>query len=335
MANLRDLAAAAHVSIRTVNRVLKNHGYVHAKTRQAVETAVQKLGYRPNLAARALKTAKSHFIAVLTFTEDELRMAQVAALEQRLRQADYLVSMTFHFESRQKTKATQIIQELISQNPAGVVLLGHDPFVARYILPALMPPILRSGLPYVLIDPRGNRNEGSRHDAVTIDRGRGVYEAVHYLAGRGARRIAFLGPQDDRTRLDGYEQALKELGRPSICLEFPGTEIEALRLTGRRFAAQKARPDAVVAHSDYIALAFLAGLHDARIDVPGEVALIGFDDRAAARFSWPALTTIAQPSRDIGKAGAEIILKKIAGEKRPRNGWSQSFPTRLVIRKTA
>jgi LacI family transcriptional regulator len=330
MAKLRDLAAAARVSIRTVNRVLKNDGYVHAKTRHAVEAALRRLGYQPNLAARALKTAKSHFIAVMTFTEDELRMAQVAALEQRLRQADYLVSTTFHFESAQKAKASQILEELIGQNPAGVVLFGHDEFVARYVLPALVPIIIRSELPYVLIDPRG-----TRYDSVTIDRARGVYDAVHYLAERGARRIAFLGPQEDRTRLDGYEQALKELNRPQIYVRYPGIETNALRLAGRRFAAQKARPDAVVAHSDYIALAFLAGLHDAQVSVPGEVALIGFDDRTAASYSWPPLTTVAQPSHDIGKAGAEIILKKIAGEKRPRDGWSQVFPTRLIIRETA
>src|SRR5450755_339106 len=117
MANLRDLAEAAQVSIRTVNRVLKKDGYVHEKTRRAVEKAVHKLGYSPNLAARALKTAKSHFIAVLTFTGDELRMAQIAALEQRLRQADYLVSMTFHFDLRQKARAAQVVQELIDQTP--------------------------------------------------------------------------------------------------------------------------------------------------------------------------------------------------------------------------
>ncbi len=330
MANLRDLAAEAKVSIRTVNRVLKGDGYVHEKTRGVVERAVEKLGYRPNLAARALKTAKSHFISVLSFTEDELRMAQLAALEQRLRQSDYLISMTFHFESREKAKAARIVQELIDQNPAGLVLLGHDPFVARHVLPALMPAVVHSGLPYVLIDPRG-----THHDAVTIDRARGVYEAVHYLAQRGARQIAFLGTQEERTRLDGYDQALQELGRSPIYVEYPGTEIDALRAVGRRFALLKNRPDAVVAHSDYIALAFLSGLHDAGVKVPEEVALIGFDDRLAARFAWPALTTIAQPSQEIGRAGADIILKKIAGEAPPTSGWSQSFPTKLVLRETA
>ena len=334
MATLRELAAAAHVSIRTVNRVLKNDGYVHAETRRAVEAAVRKLGYRPNLAARALKTARSHFIAVLTFTEDELRMTQVAALEQRLRQADYLVSMIFHFEYQQK-KAAPIIDEIIGQNPAGLVVMGHDPFVGEHVLPRLMPLVVRSALPYVLIDPKAARNKSTRYDAVTIDRARGVYEAVHYLAKKRARRIAFLGPQDDRTRLEGYERAMNELGRRPIILDFPGTEIEPLRLAGRRFAAQKARPDAVLAHSDYIALAFLAGMQDAGLNVPRDVALIGFDDRPAAHFARPALTTIAQPSREIGHAAAEILLRKIAGEARPRPGWSQSFPTRLIIRESA
>jgi DNA-binding LacI/PurR family transcriptional regulator len=193
-----------------------------------------------------------------------------------------------------------------------------------------MPAVIRSGLPYVLIDPRG-----TRFDSVTIDRARGVYDAVHYLAQRGARRIAFLGTQQERTRLDGYEQALKELGRSTIYLDYPGTDSEALRGTGRKFAGQKTRPDAVVAHSDYIALAFLAGLHDAGVNVPQDVAVIGFDDRQAARYAWPALTTVAQPSLEVGRAGAEIILKKIGGEPPPAGGWSRSFPTHLVIRETA
>lgn len=334
MANLRELATEAGVSIRTVNRVLKNDGYVHAETRKAVEAALGKLGYHPNLAARALKTARSHFVAVLAFTEDELRMAQVAALEQRLREADYLVSMTFQLEFARRGKVTDVLREVIGQNPAGLAVLGHDPEVAERILPALMPVVIASGLPYVLVDPKSFHDGQPRYDAVTIDRGRGVYEAVRHLAGRGARRIGFLGTQEERTRLDGYERALRELGRPPVLLDYPGTDSEALRAAARRFARQPARADAVVAHSDSIAMAFLAGLHDAGVRVPGEVALVGFDDRPAARLAWPALTTVAQPGHEVGRAAAEILLAKIAGEDPPAGGWSRSFPTRLVLRET-
>ena len=332
MANLRDLATAANVSIRTVTRVLKNNGYVHDDTRRAVERAVKKLGYRPNLAARALKTSRSHLVSVLTFTGDELRMVQVAALEQRLRQAGYLVSMTFDFEYEQKAKALQIVQELISHRPAALVLLGHDDFVARRILPLVMPEVVGSKIPYVVIDPRQTE---TAYDAVLIDRSQGVHEAVLYLAKKGARRIAFLGTQQERTRLDGYEKAMKELKRAPILIDFPGVESWPARALGREFARRKNRPDAVVAHSDHIALAFLAGLHDEGVRVPGDVALVGFDDRIAATLSWPQLTTVAQPGRAVGHAAAEILLKKIAGEKPPSTGWTQIFPTRLILRETA
>ncbi|HEY8967011.1 MAG TPA: LacI family DNA-binding transcriptional regulator, partial [Candidatus Methylacidiphilales bacterium] len=83
MATLKALSAAAGVSIRTINRVLKGDGYVGEETRRAVEAAVRRLGYRPNLAARSLRTARSHLVSVVAFAADEPRMAQVAALEGR------------------------------------------------------------------------------------------------------------------------------------------------------------------------------------------------------------------------------------------------------------
>ena len=331
MATLKDLAARAGVSIRTVNRVLKGRGYVGAEARQAVDLAVKKLGYRPNLAARALKTAKSHVVSVLAFTTDELRMTQVVALEQTLREAGYLVSMAFHFDLEQKEKGAQAVRDLMAQNPAAVALVGHDSYVLRHVLPSLVPPLVRARIPYIVLDPRGE----TAHDAVKIDRGSGVREAVFHLARRGAKRIAFFGPLDDRTRLDGYEAALRELKRPALLLDFPGLETDALREAGRKVTVLKNQPDAVVIHSDHIALPFMAGLHDRDVRVPEEIALVGFDDRPAAALAWPPLTTIAQPGLEIGHAAAEILLRKIAGEKKPRVGWSQTFPTRLVLRETA
>ncbi len=331
MAHLKDLALEAGVSIRTVNRVLKEEGYVGAATSKAVRAAIRKLGYRPHLAARALKTSKSHIVPVLAFTTDEVRMAQLAALEQVLREAGYLVSTAFHLDPASREQGVRIVRELIGQNPAGVALLGHDPYVLKHVLPFVMAPLLQARLPYVILDPRGE----IPYDAVNIDRGHGVKEAVRFLAERGARRIAFLGPSDDRTRLDGYEAALAALSRRPMPLDFPGLEPAALREAGRRLAGMKQRPDAVVAHSDHIALPFLAGLHDCGVRVPGEVALVGFDDRPAAALAWPPLTTIAQPSCEIGRAGAGILLRKIAGEKKPREGWSRTFPTRLIVRESA
>jgi DNA-binding LacI/PurR family transcriptional regulator len=333
MATLRELAAASGVSIRTVNRVLKSTGYVHARTRERVGAAARKLKYKANLAARWLKTGRSHMIAVLTFTGDELRMAQVAALERRLREADFLVSMSFQLETAPPGKTLEVVAEILRQAPAGVVVLGHDPLVGQTLLPLLAPVLVRARLPYVLLDPKAFEAPGRTFDSVLIDRDRGIREAVAYLARRGRKRIAFLGTQEERSRLDSYESAMRGLGRTPILLDYPGDDDAAIRALGKRLGRR--RPDAVLAHSDYIAMAFIAGLHDAGTRVPEEVAVVGFDDRPAARLAWPALTTIAQPLNEVGRAGAEIILRKIGGERRPAAGWTQIFPTRLVVRETA
>ena len=334
MATLRDLAAASGVSIRTVNRVLKEKGYVHAKTRERVGAAVRKLGYKANLAARSLRTARSHLIAVLTFTEDELRMAQVAALEHRLRDADYLVSMSFQLDVQHRAKTLEVTEEILRQNPAGIVVLGHDPFVGQNLLPRVVPALVRSRVPYVLLDPKAFAQPMPKYDAVLIDRGHGVREAVDYLARSGRKRIAFLGTAEERTRLDAYEGAMRALERAPILIDYPGDDYEAIRALGRTFGKRTQRPDAVLAHSDYIAMAFMAGLHDAGVAVPRDVAVVGFDDRPAARLAWPPLTTIAQPLDEAGRAGAEILLRKLAGKRKPAGGWSQVFPTRLVVRET-
>ena len=335
MATLRDLASESGVSIRTVNRVLKSAGYVHAKTRERVGAAVRKLGYKPNLAARSLKTARSHLVAVLAFTADELRMAQVAALEHRLRESDYLVSMSFQLEARRPGDVSNVLEEILRQNPAGIVVLGHDPFVGEKLLPVIAPALVRARVPYVLLDPKGFDAPPRKFDSVLIDRGHGVREAVAYLAKQGRQRIAFIGTPEERTRLNAYEGALRKLGRPQILLHYPGDDYEAIRLLGKRFPSRARHPDAVLAHSDYIAMAFLAGLHDAGTPVPEKIAVVGFDDRPAARLSWPALTTIAQPLNEAGHAAADIILRKIAGERQPAAGWTRTFPTRLVVRETA
>jgi len=219
------------------------------------------------------------------------------------------------------------------QDPAGIVVLGHDPFVGETLLPEVAPALVRSRVPYVLLDPKAFPAV-QKYDSVLIDRDHGVREAVAHLARHGRERIAFLGTHEERSRLDAYESATRALGRPPILINYPGDDLEAIRDVGRRFCRRHFRPDAVLAHSDYVAMAFMAGLHDAGTRVPEDVAVVGFDDRPAARLAWPALTTIAQPLKEVGSAAAEIILRKIAKERRPAAGWAQTFRTRLVVRET-
>ncbi|MBL8995571.1 MAG: substrate-binding domain-containing protein, partial [Spirochaetia bacterium] len=171
---------------------------------------------------------------------------------------------------------------------------------------------------------------------VAIDRPSGVYEAVHYLWKSGRRRIAFLGPAiGAETRLAGFNRALSELKAEPILIHGSSRDEAAVRALPKKLLASDGLPDAVQAYSDIMALHFLAGLHDAGLAVPKQIALIGFDDRKAASLSWPSLTTVAQPTREAGREAALALLSKIRGEKKLNEVISVKLPTRLVIRETA
>ncbi len=325
MAYLKDIAAATGVSIRTVKRALSGQGYINPETRTQVLAHAQRLGYRPNLAARSLKTSTSTSVSVVAGSMDELHIAKIAAFEQTLRQAGYSVNVLL--EHGNKNVGSEWLEHILDHRPAGVALI----YSAQLFGAQTMQPLLDSGLPYIVLDaPPGT------FDSVRIDRQQGVYEAVLYLAAKGRKQIAYLDPMKDRSRLDGYLRALDQLQRQPLYLETEsGGQYKAGFEAAQRLGSLPRPTDAVIAYADELALGFMAGLHAQGILIPERVALIGFDDRRAAALSWPQLTTVAQPNHELGVAAAEILLRKIAGEARPSAGWDRALPTHLVTRESA
>jgi DNA-binding LacI/PurR family transcriptional regulator len=326
---LKDIAEASGFSIRTVSRALKGIGYVNEATRTRVLEAAGKIGYQPNRFARSLRTKKSYEISAVALSIDELHMAKIAAMEQILRQSGYVVNLIFGLQSNDGQEKTDFLNEVLSHRPAGVALFGgFGVDLKRYT-----DQIEQSGAQYIVFDTREKDV-----DSVRIDRQQGVYDAVHYLAKKGKRRIAYLGQQHDRSRLDGYERAIAELSLEKILVQpFLDAKDENLkwRQAARTLAEMNPRPDAIQAYSDTVALSFLAGLHDCGLRVPEDVALVGFDGRSMAEFASPPMTTVAQPNAEVGQKAAEILLKKIAGEPTPPEGWSVNVPSRLVVRESA
>ncbi|MBN1670829.1 MAG: LacI family DNA-binding transcriptional regulator [Kiritimatiellae bacterium] len=363
MAHLKDIAEAAGVSIRTVSRVLKNNGYVAAGKRERIEQIAKKLGYRPNRIAQSLRTQRSYHVGFIVRSANELHAQKVVAFSQVLRHAGYLVDALFEGAEDFPAACAEFIGELGNWNPAGMAFLpgtnrGLRPLVRR---------LEADGMPYIAMD-----TEEPGVDAVRVDRERGVYEGVRYLAGKGRERIAYLGAKTDTNRLGGYTRALAELKRKPVFIPIDPrapkyreqavlpagqasdriadretieflvhqrgmqlTHFLAGRDAARAFAAMTPRPDAVQAFSDVVASGFLAGLMDLGIAVPAEVAVVGFDNRLAASLCWPPLTTVAQPNWEVGVAAAEILLKKMAGEPRPKGGWTTRIPCRLIVRESA
>ncbi len=325
MPGLKEIAQVAGVSIRTVKRALSQTGPVSEETGRRVRAAARRLEYRPNLAARSLKTGASSEIVVLMHSTDELHMDKLLGIESVLRAAGFSVLVLFALS---ETEESHVAEAMLTRRPAGAILFPAP----SNRLQSMLSLILKQKLPYVVLD---TRLEGV--NAVRIDRAQGVEEAVRHLAAQGRRHIAYVGPIADRSRLAGYERALAAFGMPSIVAETPAGSSGANEIENavRHLMRATPSPDAMQAYSDTLAMTLLRTLHALGARIPDEVAVVGFDNRAFASLAHPPLTTVAQPGRDIGEAAGTLLLRQIAGEKPPAQGWTVTLSTRLIARESA
>lgn len=325
--SINAVAKLAGVSIATVSRVLNKSKPVNAETREKVEAAVHQLGYRANAIGRILRKAESRLLLVLVPDFSNPYYAEIVkgaesvarrrgyhilladapdewghdapaldALHNRL--ADGVISLA-HLEGR---------PELIDE-------LRHLPWVAcSEFLP-------NSGVPYVSID----------HRQAAID-------AVQYLINRGHRRIGLITAQEDflwaQQRREGYEAALKRAGLkidPNLIRVVKGTDYADGGEAAGGLLALEEMPTAVFAVSDTMAIGAIKAFKRAGRRVPQEVSVIGFDNLPLSEVFEPALTTIAQPMRELGAAAAEMLLDRLAGNMPA----SRTLAHTLVVRESA
>jgi len=336
LVSLKDIAAVVGVSIRTVNRALKKEAYVSEDVRKQVLEVAQRLGYRPHLAARSLKTGKNTEVGAIVGSLDELHMAKMLAFERALRAAGYSVHLVFGpHEDGDRRASKRILRSFVERRPVAAAL-----FPQAHVPPGEAAAQFDSlEIPYVAINSTGGI------DKICIDRQQGVYDSILYLASLGKRNIAYLGYTSDRhgdyvsgrMRLDGYERAMYQMNLPQrvLAVEPHLSETEAGCRAIWAFLAGRPRPDAVQVYSDVMAASFLAALHEHNIRVPEDVAVIGFDNRRIAQLCWPRLTTVSQANAEVGAAAADVLLAKMRGEPAPPEGWSRLLPPKLVVRETA
>src|SRR6266540_3431964 len=171
---------------------------------------------------------------------------------------------------------------------------------------------------------------------VDVDNRRGGLDAVSFLVARGHTRIATItGPTvwpSGRARLEGYRDALGQAGivvEPSLVEQASGWGLEDGQAAMTRLLARRARFTALFAYSDLIAIGAIRELRAARLRVPEDVSVVGYDDIPVAAFLEPPLTTVSQPMREVGERAASLLLGAIAGA---GNGGLHLLPVRLVVR---
>ena len=330
---LEQVAALAGVSRATVSRVVNGSPRVSPERRALVEQAIGKLGYVPNRAARSLVTRRSDSVALVVF-EPETRVfaepffaGMARGVASALAATDLQLVLLMAQDPAQRER---VVRYIVNHHADGVLLAslhGDDP------LPGTLE---RAGVPAVLIGRPAGTAPASYVDA---DNRGGACKAVGHLVALGRRRIATIaGPPDmgvGQDRLDGYRDALAaaELDGAGDLVETGDFTDEGGAAAMDRLLGRPGPPvDAVFAASDLMAVGALRALRAAGRRVPDDVAVVGFEDSAVARYAHPPLTTVRQPIEELGRQATRLLLARVAGEPA---GMHLILDVDLVVRASA
>lgn len=307
---LADVARLAGVSPITVSRALRGERAVDPQLVARVRAAVDQLGYLPDPAARALASRHGSHVAVLIpLLSNALFVDLLEQVQRTLRPAGYqaLIGIT-HYD---KQEEEQLLRELLLHRPAGMLVTGTDHSDATREL------IGRSGVPCVhLMEAAG---QPGLHGVGFSQQDAGAAMTRHLL-GRGRRRIVFAAAQlDPRTlqRLAGWRQALEAAGCYEPALEWLDPAPSSIGLGARLFEQILARDpgvDAVFFNNDDLAQGALLAALRLGVEVPGRIAVAGFNDLAGSDQMLPPLTTVRTPRGEIGAAAARMLLALMAGQ---------------------
>jgi LacI family transcriptional regulator len=328
LATIRDVASAAGVSIATVSRVFNRSTRVDERTADRVWRAAAKLDYWPNNAARSLTTNRTQTLGVLLpdlygeFFSEVIRGIDRAAQQQ---QFQVLISSS-HAHADEVVAAARSMRGRTD----GLIIMASDTGCSEAVGQ------VSRGVPVVLINPSCKFIECSSVGVANFD---GAFSAVQHLLRLGHREIAIIkGPAgniDAEERLRGFREAVAVAGwEPEAFLEVPGDFTERAGYLAAEVILQKSpRPTAVFAANDYMAIGLLSALHDVEIEVPQQLAVVGFDDIAMAKYLSPSLTTVHVDLHKLGERAVQLLLAAHrSGEK--ENCVREVLATSLVVRQS-
>lgn len=299
---MTDVARVAGVSHQTVSRVLNGHQSVRPATRDRVLAAIEELGYRPNLAARALVTGRSRTLGLVTLETTLFGpVTTLYGIERAAREAGYFVSVVSVGTAIDPGSLEDALARLRAQGVAGVIL------IAPLTSSLLAMPSLPIDLPVVVVegDPEG------AFATATVDQRAGARAATEHLIGLGHRAIAHVaGPPEwleAHQREAGWRAALADAG-------LAGEVVLAGDWTARSgyeaglALAEIAEVTAVFVANDHMALGVLRALHERGRKVPEEISVVGFDDIGEAEYFTPSLTTVHQDFDELGRRSLDLLL---------------------------
>ena len=310
MATARDIARAAGVSTSTVSHVLNGTRWVSPELRQRVLAMADELRYEPDALARSLRARRSNTVGLLiSDIANPFFTAVVRGIQDVVQARGYALILSNSDEDADKELA--YLRVLTSRRVDGIILAPAGqahPYLAE---------LARSGSPLVFLDRE--LPELGVAAAVLDNRGAAI-AVVDHLLRLGHRRIGLLVGRRDVTpteeRVSGYRAALEEAG-----IEFDealvasgGSRIAEARRAAEQLLILEPRPSALFVTNNTLAIGAMATLREAGLRVPQDISLASIDDVPWADVFEPRLTTVAQPTYELGRLAADLVLRRIAGD---------------------
>lgn len=323
-----DVARRAGVSQSTVSRAFAADAPISEPLRKKVLAAARRLSYRPNAAARSLTTNRSGVIAFFVPNiGNPIYPFVLERFSHRLRVLDRQILLLPPVET-----ADEALAWLIQYQVEGLVITAASPLA---LSKAIARKCVKAGVPLVLF----NRYfPDVRAASVNCDNALGGAMAAETLVAAGHRRFAFIGgPEPTSTHADrctGFVTRLRELGAPPPLIETTTFSYDGGHAAGLALLARRDRPDAIFCVNDLIALGALdAARHGHRLQVPGDVSIMGFDDTPMAAWAGNDLTTVRLPVEAMVDRAVELLTRAIAH--RPARAEVIRIAGELVIRGTS
>ena len=335
-ATIKDVAARAGVSYQTVSRVINNKSGVTDETRQRVQQAIKALNFRPSMAARTLPSRRLYVIGLIIPYEadylfrDPHLLAQISGIDAEANAYDYNVLLSTAGNSNSGIEAYErFIRNRVADGALVIETAGSQ--AGGELLDGQTCPYVTLG--YDLSKPNSY--------CVHCDDRNGARAVTRHLLERGHRHIGVInGPPIGAVaamaeRLLGHQQALAEAGLsfdPALMVYGDYTRLSG-QIAAESLLALPKPPTAIFSFNDRMAMGAIGALHTVELRVPGDVAVVGFDDIATAADFSPPLTTVRQPSKKVGQVAAQMLFELIAGE--PVEQKEIVLPAELIIRQSS
>lgn len=330
---IHDIAKELNIAASTVSRALNDNPLISEKTRKKIKEAAEQMGYRPNVLAANFRTKRTNTIGVIVpLINRHFFSSVISGIEDVAYQQGFAVTISQSNDNFEKE--SRIAQTLFANRVDGLILsIGMETENYEHLK-------LFSDRKVPLVFFDRIVDEINAHKIVVDDFG-GGYRATQHLIEQGNKRIAHIsGPLNlkiYKKREKGYRKALEDAGLPideSMIIINTLTKEDGVKAI-QKLLANENYPDAIFCGNDTTALSSIIYLREKKIEVPRDIAIVGFSNEPFSEVVTPSITTIKQPGYKMGQKAAELIIKQITQKEKISEFKTITMETELIVRNSS